>query len=106
MVEFNYTSLIWEESRMQHVLMFLMFMVFANLAVMVLRSRTRSGDKKDPTEEREENANRHDDLVRKLDNEQEDAAKKVELKNKTLELYDQVRQDHEDNDNDSDEGDE
>ena len=33
----------------------------------------------------------HDDLVRKLDHEQEDAARRVDLQNRTFDMYDLVR---------------
>ena len=41
--------------------------------------------------ERAATVKRHDALIRKLDYEQRDAARRVELRNKTFEMYDQVR---------------
>ena len=66
-------------------------LVVVNIFMLVKRSRKTRDVGKDATAQRIATVKRHDALVRKLDREQEDAARRVELRNKTFEMYDQVR---------------
>ena len=66
-------------------------LIVFNFYMLFRRSRKGGGSKKSAAAKRMETAKQHDDLVRKLDHEQEDAARRVELRNKTLEMYEQVR---------------
>ena len=66
-------------------------LVIANLYFLLKRSKKSRDVGKDAAAERVATVKRHDSLVRKLDYEQRDAARRVELRNKTLEMYDQVR---------------
>ena len=59
---------------------------------LLFRSRKRKSNVgKKATDERIATVKRHEDLVRKLDFEQADAIRRVELQNKTFEMYEQVR---------------
>ena len=73
---------------------------FAVIAIVVVvnlyllfkfNSRKKRNIGKETTRQRIETEKHHEELVRKLDFEQQDAERRVELKNKTLELYEQVR---------------
>jgi len=69
------------------------FILAANFFMLYRRlRRNRSGKSGKPAMEEKEAAKRRDrEIQRRLDLEQEDAARSVELRNKTLELYEQVR---------------
>ena len=86
---------------MPQIVAYLMIIVLANFAVSVFYKR-RANTGKDSAERREETVQRHDDLVRKLDHEQDEAAKHVEQRNRTLEMYEQVRKEHENDEDDDD----
>ena len=90
---------------MPTVLAVLMFMVVANFAIMLIRNRARPRDEKGAADDSKQSVQRHDNLVRKLDTEQEEAAKYVERRNRTLELYDEVRKQHENEDEKEDDSD-
>ena len=62
-----------------------------NFYVFFVRGKKTRNVGKRTVAERVETVKRHGDLVRKLDREQAYAAKRVELQNKTFELYEQVR---------------
>ena len=66
-------------------------LVIANLYFLLKRSKKSRNVGKDAAAERAATVKRHDALVRKLDYEQRDAARRVELRNRTFEMYDQVR---------------
>ena len=66
-------------------------LVIANLYFLLKRSKKSRNVGKDAAAQRAATVKRHDALIRKLDYEQRDAARRVELRNKTLEMYDQVR---------------
>ena len=88
---------------MPQIVAYLMIIVLANFAVSVFY-KNRKNTKNDSSKKSEESAARHDDLVRKLDHEQEEASKHAEQKNRTIKMYEQVRKEHE-NDDDADEND-
>ena len=66
-------------------------LVVVNFYMLYVRSKSSRSVKKKATAERIKTVRQHDDLVRKLDHEQEEAAKHIALQNKTLDLYEQVR---------------
>ena len=72
--------------------------VVFNFYLLFKRSRKSRNIGKDATAQRVAMVKHHDDLVRKLNYEQADAARRVDLRNKTLEMYEQVRRNAEDSD--------
>ena len=66
-------------------------LVVANFYLLFKRGKKGRNVGKDATAERVATVKRHDDLVRQLDLEQMDAARRVELRNKTLDMYEEVR---------------
>ena len=76
---------------MPYLFAILGILIVANFYFLYKRSRKSRNVGKEATARREETVKRHDALIRRLDREQEEAARRVELRNKTLEMYDQVR---------------
>ena len=70
-------------------------LIIANFYILFRRNKNGRNVGKDATAQRMASVKHHDDLVRKLDHEQQNAAKRVEMRNKTFELYEQVRRDAE-----------
>ena len=70
-------------------------LVVFNFYMLFKRSKKGRNVGKKAASEREAMIKNHDSLVRKLNIEQEDAARRVELRNKTFDMYDQVRKDAE-----------
>ena len=66
-------------------------LVVANFYLLFRRNKKGRNVGRKAVSERVASIKRHDDLVRKLDLEQEEASRRVELRNKTFEMYDQVR---------------
>ena len=66
-------------------------LIVVNCFLLLRRSKKGRNVGKEAAAEREATVKRHDALVRKLDREQEEAARRVELRNKTFEMYEQVR---------------
>ncbi|MCL2125624.1 MAG: hypothetical protein FWH33_06520 [Oscillospiraceae bacterium] len=66
-------------------------LVVANFYLLFRRRNKGRNVGKTAKAQREAQVKHHADLVRKLDREQEDAARRVELRNKTLEMYEQVK---------------
>jgi len=66
-------------------------LVIVNLYMFFKRYKKGRYTRKNVESERMAIVKRHADLELKLKREQEDAARRVELQNKTLELYEQVR---------------
>ena len=67
-----------------------------NVYMLSRRTKKSRNVGKEATEDRIATVKRHDDLVRKLDQEQEDATKRVELQNKMFDMFKQVREEHKD----------
>ncbi|MCL2045587.1 MAG: hypothetical protein FWG88_04300 [Oscillospiraceae bacterium] len=84
---------------MTQVIVLLVGIGILNLGVMIYRSKRRSEAASAVEQERIDTVFRHDSLVRKLDNEQDEAARFVELRNKTFEMFELVRKNHENDDN-------
>jgi len=76
---------------MPYLFTIIAILIIVNLFMLFKRSRKSRNMGKDSKSERIATAKRHDDLVRKLDHEQADAIRRVELRNKTFEMYEQVR---------------
>ena len=70
-------------------------LVVLNFFFLFKRSKKNRDVGKRATEDRKATVKAHGDLVRRLKYEQYDAARRIELRNKTFELYDQVRREHE-----------
>ena len=66
-------------------------LVAVNFYLLFKRSKKSRHTRKESAAKHEETIRHHDNLVRKLDREQIEAARRVELRNKTLEMYEQVR---------------
>jgi len=65
--------------------------VVVNIYLLFKNSKRKRNVGKESTKQRIETEKHHEELVRKLGYEQEDALRRVELRNKTLEMYEQVR---------------
>ena len=76
---------------MPYLFVIVAVIIAANFYFFLLRSKKSRNVGKAAREERIATEQKHVRLVRRLDFEQEDAARRVELRNKTLEMYDQVR---------------
>ena len=77
---------------MEYFFILIGILVVVNFYLLFKRTKRSRFTKKNAQAERMANIKRRDDLIRKLDLEQKDAAKRVELRNKTFEMYEQVRQ--------------
>ena len=75
---------------MTYLFVIIAILVVANFYMLYKRSRKGRNVGKDTKAERMAMVKQQDDLVRKLDHEQADAKRHVELQNKTFEMYDQV----------------
>jgi len=75
------------------VIMIVFFVIAINFFMLFLRLRRTRRPRivKAAMEEKEAAEWRDKEILRRLDHEQEEAAKAVELRNKTLALYEQVR---------------
>ena len=87
---------------MPYILVIIALLVVVNFYLLFIRSKRNRNVGKKATVDRIKAVKHHDDLIRKLDHEQEEAAKYVELRNKTLDMYDQVRKQNEFDDHESD----
>ena len=76
---------------MPYLFAIIAILVVANFYMLFRRNKKKRDVGKDATSKRVATVKRHDDLVRKLDYEQADAKRRVELQNKTFEMYEQVR---------------
>ena len=76
---------------MPYFFVIIALLVVVNFYMLYVRSKNSRSVKKKAADKRVETVKRHDNLIRKLDREQEEAARHVELRNKTLEMYEQVR---------------
>ena len=76
---------------MNYFFIILAALVALNLYLLLRRSKKGRNAGRDATARREEIVKHHDELVRMLELEQDEAARRVELRNRTYELYDQVR---------------
>ena len=74
-----------------YFLVMVVLIIIANAFILVRRNKKTRYMRKDAEAERKKLELQHDNLVRKLDREQEEAAKRVELRNKTFDMYEQVR---------------
>ena len=82
-------------------------LVFAFLILMIVYILYSKGKKNRKAQEKSKadyknTLMRHEHLKRRLENEQDEAARRVELRNKTLEMYEQVRLQAESKDTPSD----
>ena len=66
-------------------------LIAGNFYMLFRRSKKNRNFKKDSAARRAAVTKNHDYLVHKLDFEQKEAARRVYLRNKTLEMYEQVR---------------
>jgi len=98
MIEFHLGA--QEDYYMPYLFAIIGLLVVLNFYMLFRRSRKGRNVGKDATAERIATAKHHDDLVRRLDREQEEAARHVELRNKTLEMYEQARRQGEANEQD------
>ena len=80
-----------EDMSMPYLIIVIALLVVVNFYMLFVRSKRSRNVGKNATAERIKSVKHHDYLVRKLDHEQEEAAKYVELRNKTLDMYEQVR---------------
>ena len=76
---------------MPYLFIVIAILVVVNFYMLFKRNRKSRNIGKEASKEREESVKRYDNLVRKLSHEQEEAARRVELQNKTFDMYDQVR---------------
>ena len=76
---------------MEFLFVIIALLVVANFYFLFKRGSKGRNVRKKAAEERIATVKNHEDLVRKLGHEQEEAARRVELRNKTLEMYEQVR---------------
>ena len=81
-----------EGQSMEYFFILIGILVVVNFYLLFKRTKRSRFTKKNAQAERMANIKRRDDLIRKLDLEQKDAARRVELRNKTFEMYEQVRQ--------------
>ena len=70
-------------------------LIAANFYFLFKRGKKGQNTRKNAAANRAATVKRHEDLIRKLDREQIEAIKRVELRNKTLEMYEQVRREAE-----------
>ena len=80
-----------EDQKMPFLLAIIGFVILLNIYMLIMRRKKNRNPKKGATSQRESHVRHHEDLVRRLEREQEDAARHVELRNKTLEMYEMVR---------------
>ena len=85
---------------MPYIFIVVAIIIVANFYMLFRRNRKSRNVGKDATAQRIAIVKSHDDLVRRLDHEQEEAARHVELRNKTLEMYEQARRQGEANEQD------
>ena len=76
---------------MSYIYAIIGIIIAGNFYMLFRRSKKNRNSKKDAAAKRAAVTKNHDYLVRKLDFEQKEAARRVELRNKTLEMYKQVR---------------
>ena len=81
---------------MQYFFALIGVLVVGNFYMIFRRNKKNRSVGKEATANRVATVRRHDDLVRKLDHEQEEASKRVELQNKMFEMFQQVRDKHKD----------
>ena len=86
MIEF-----IAEDESMPYLFTVIAILVIVNLYMLFRRRNKSRKVGKDAAAERIAMVKHHDDIIRKLDHEQADAKRRVELQNKTFEMYEQVR---------------
>ena len=83
---------------MTYFLTIIGILVAGNFYMLYKRGKKSRSFKKDAAAERAAITKNRDYITRKLDIEQKEAEKRVELRNKTLEMYDQVRRQAEERD--------
>ena len=83
---------------MPYFFVIIALLVVANFYFLFRRNKKSRDVGAKAKAERIATVKRHDDLIRKLDYEQEDAERQVDLRNKMIEMYDQVRKSHESDD--------
>ena len=76
---------------MPYLFAIIALIIIANFYMLFKRSKKSRNVGKDATAKRIASVKNYDDLKRKLDFEQQDAIKHVELRKKTWEMYEQVR---------------
>ena len=76
---------------MGYLFVIVAIVIAVNFYMFSLRRKKSRGAAKRRDEERAQTQKRHEDLKRRLDYEQQDAARRIALRNKTFELYDIVR---------------
>ena len=76
---------------MEYFFILIGILVVFNFYLLFKRSKKSRFTRKGVKADRMANIKNRDDLIRKLDLEQKDAARRVELRNKTFEMYEQVR---------------
>ena len=84
---------------MPYFLTIIGMLIVGNFYLLFKRNKKGRNAGKQATAERIATVKHHDDLVRRLDHEQVEASRRVELQNKTLEMYEQVRKQAESNEN-------
>ena len=86
---------------MNYIFAIIMALILVYIFMAFKKSRKGRSKADRVKEERAETVKQHEALKRRLINEQSDAQRRVELRNKTLELYEQVRNQAENDDNDN-----
>ena len=76
---------------MEYFFVIIALLVVVNFYLLFRRGRKGRNVGKKATEARLAKVREHDDLVRKLNQEQAQAAKHVEMQNKMFEMFDEVR---------------
>ena len=76
---------------MPYLLLIIGIVLVGNFYIFYSRYKKNSASAKRDIDSRNIAERHHEELKRRLDREQEDAARRVELRNKTLEMYEQVR---------------
>jgi len=79
-----------------YIIAVIVVILAGNVVLIVMRQRRNRSEAKESREDRLAAARWHDEMVRNNDREQEDAEKYVKLRNRTLEMYEQVRRDADD----------
>ena len=76
---------------MPYIIIVVVLLVIVNFYMLYKRRKYSQNVGKRATADRIRTVRKQNELIRRLDSEQEEAEKYVELRNKTLEMYEQVR---------------
>ena len=87
-----------------YVIAIILIVILGNAIIVFSRYRRNRVETRDARESRIAAVRRNEELMRRDEHEQEDAAKRVELRNQTLGLYEKVRRRAETNDEQDPEG--